>query len=309
MSCSIALRRSPKPGALTLTELNVPRILLTTSVARASPSTSSAMMTSGLPDCMTFSSTGTRSRTAVIFRADEQDVGVVEHGFHALGIGDHVGRDVALVEAHALDQVHLHAEGVRLLDGDDPVLADLVDGLGDHLADLAVGRADAGDLGDLALVLDVHRDALDGLDGSLDGGLDALLQRHRVGAGGHVAQPLAHHRPGEHGGGGGAVARDVVGLLGDLFDQLGPDVLVGVLELDLLGDGDAVVGDGRRSPLLVEHHVAALRAEGDAHGVGELVHPPLERTASLLVELDDLRHLGHSSGVWRELLALSVRDC
>ncbi len=49
------------------TELKVPRILLTTRVARASPSTSSAMMTSGLPDCMTFSSTGTMSRTAVIF--------------------------------------------------------------------------------------------------------------------------------------------------------------------------------------------------------------------------------------------------
>ena len=66
MSWSIALRRSPKPGALTATELNVPRILLTTSVARASPSTSSAMTSSGLPDCMTFSSTGSRSWTLEI---------------------------------------------------------------------------------------------------------------------------------------------------------------------------------------------------------------------------------------------------
>ena len=49
MSCSMALRRSPKPGALTATDLNVPRILFTTSVASASPSTSSAMITSGLP--------------------------------------------------------------------------------------------------------------------------------------------------------------------------------------------------------------------------------------------------------------------
>ncbi len=67
MSWSIDLRRSPKPGALTATEVNVPRILLTTSVARASPSTSSATMSSGLPVCMTFSSTGTRSWTALIF--------------------------------------------------------------------------------------------------------------------------------------------------------------------------------------------------------------------------------------------------
>ena len=73
-------------------------------------------------------------------------------------------------------------------------------------------------------------------DGGLDAGLDAPLEGHRVGAGGHVAQALADHRPGEHGGGGGAVAGDVVGLLGDLLDQLGADLLVGVLELDLLGD-------------------------------------------------------------------------
>ncbi len=67
MSCSMALRRSPKPGALTATDLKVPRILFTTRVARASPSTSSAMMASGLPDCMTFSSSGSRSFTAEIF--------------------------------------------------------------------------------------------------------------------------------------------------------------------------------------------------------------------------------------------------
>ena len=47
MSPSIALRRSPKPGALTATALKVPRILLTTRVDSASPSTSSAMISSG----------------------------------------------------------------------------------------------------------------------------------------------------------------------------------------------------------------------------------------------------------------------
>ena len=67
MSSSMALRRSPNPGAFTATELNVPRTLLTTSVASASPSTSSAIMSSGLPVCMTFSRTGRMSRMAAIF--------------------------------------------------------------------------------------------------------------------------------------------------------------------------------------------------------------------------------------------------
>ena len=61
MSCSCALRRSPKPGALTATDLKMPRILFTTRVARASPSTSSAMMRSCLPVWITLSTIGSRS--------------------------------------------------------------------------------------------------------------------------------------------------------------------------------------------------------------------------------------------------------
>ena len=64
----MALRRSPKPGALTATEVKVPRTLLTISVARASPSTSSATITSGLPAWMTFSRIGSRSsRFEILF--------------------------------------------------------------------------------------------------------------------------------------------------------------------------------------------------------------------------------------------------
>ncbi len=67
MSCSIALRRSPKPGALTAAALNVPRILLTTSVASASPSTSSAMISSGRPLFITASSDGSKACTVETF--------------------------------------------------------------------------------------------------------------------------------------------------------------------------------------------------------------------------------------------------
>src|SRR5699024_5891641 len=61
MSPSWALRRSPKPGALTATDLKVPRILLTTRVCSAPCSTSSAMTISGRPACRTFSTTGRNS--------------------------------------------------------------------------------------------------------------------------------------------------------------------------------------------------------------------------------------------------------
>ena len=123
----------------------------------------------------------------------------------------------------------------------------------------------------------------------LDGGVDAPLERERAGAGGDVAQALADHRLGQHGRGGGAVTRDVVGLGGDLLGQLGAEVLVRVLQLDLTGDGDAVVGDGRRAELLVDDDVAAPGADRHLHGVGKLVDAALEGAAGVLVELQDLR--------------------
>src|SRR5215467_3943414 len=67
MSWSWALRRSPKAGALTAATLSVLRIAFTASVARASPSTSSATISSGLLADSTFSSSGSSSASAASF--------------------------------------------------------------------------------------------------------------------------------------------------------------------------------------------------------------------------------------------------
>ena len=50
MSSNMALRLSPKPGAFTAAIFKPPRNLLTTKVANACPSTSSATINNGLPD-------------------------------------------------------------------------------------------------------------------------------------------------------------------------------------------------------------------------------------------------------------------
>jgi hypothetical protein len=71
---------------------------------------------------------------------------------------------------------------------------------------------------------------------------------------------------------GGAVTGDVVGLAGDLAHHLCAHVLELVGQFDLLGDGDAVLGDARCAERLVENDVAALRAERHPHGVGQDVH-------------------------------------
>ena len=58
-------------------------------------------------------------------------------------------------------------------------------------------------------------------------------------------------------------------LRGDLAQHLRAHVLELVLELDLLGDGDAVLGDARGAEALVEDDVAALGAERHLDRVGE----------------------------------------
>ena len=67
ISSSIAFRLSPNPGALTAATFRVPRSLFTTNVAKASPSTSSEMMTIGFPILATCSRIGSRSFIALIF--------------------------------------------------------------------------------------------------------------------------------------------------------------------------------------------------------------------------------------------------
>jgi len=60
--------------------------------------------------------------------------GFFEHHFHALRIGDEVGRQVAAVELHAFDGPRASVERRGFLDRDHAVLADLVHCLGDDLA-------------------------------------------------------------------------------------------------------------------------------------------------------------------------------
>ena len=115
----------------------------------------------------------------------DEDVGLFQLDRHLLGVGDEVGREVAAIELHALHDFQLAIEALGLLDRDHALVADLLHGLGDHLANglFAVGRHRS-DLRDLGRVLDLLRLFLDLLDHLGHGFLDAALQVHRVHAGG-----------------------------------------------------------------------------------------------------------------------------
>src|SRR6266511_2387021 len=215
----------------------------------------------------------------------DQDVRLVEHRLHTLGVGDHVRRQVALVELHALGELELEAEGLALLDVHDAVLADLLDRVGEDVADLAVAGGDGRHAGDVLLAGDLLGLRLQVLHHLLDRPLDPTLDRHRVRPGGDVAETVLDDRLSQDGRSRRAVAGNVVRRCGDLADELRALVLEDVLDLDLTRDRDAVVRNRGRAELLVEHDVAPLRAKGDLDRVGEDVHAPLERAARILVEL------------------------
>ncbi len=82
--------------------------------------------------------------------------------------------------------------------------------------------------------------------------VDAALQIHRVHAGGDVFGAFLDDSLSEDGCSRGAVARLVIGLGGDFAHHLGAHVLELVVEFDLLGDGDAVLGDARCAERLVD---------------------------------------------------------
>jgi hypothetical protein len=113
--------------------------------------------------------------------------------------------------------------------------------------------------------------------------------------GGNRLQAFLDDRLGQNGGGGGAVAGLVIGALGHFLDHLRAHVLELVGKLDLLGDGDAVLGDARRAERLVDDHVAALGAQRRLDRVGEDIDAPQHPVAGIGVELDVLgSHVGCS---------------
>ena len=217
----------------------------------------------------------------------DQDVGVVHFNAHLVGVGDEVGRDVAAVELHALDDVEFGLERLGFLNRDDALVADLLHGIRQELADFGVAvGGDGADLGDFL----VRGDLLGVLDEVGDHGfhrqIDTALQVHRVHAGGNRLGAFTDDRSRQNGRGGGAVAGSVGRLGRDFAHHLRAHVFELVLELDLLGDGDAVLGDAGSAERLVEHDVAALRAERDLDGIGENVDAAEHAVAGIYAEFD-----------------------
>ncbi|CAH0019690.1 unnamed protein product [Clonostachys rhizophaga] len=171
----------------------------------------------------------------------EENQRVLKLDLLGLGVGDEVGRDESTVESHTLSDLELILHSLALLDGDDTLLADLLHGIGYHLAEVVVAiGTDGSNLSDLLAGGDVTLVVLEKLDDSVDSSLDTTAQVHGVATGGNVLDSLGENGTAEDGGSGGTVTGNFVGLGGDVLEKTGTEVLELVLENDGLGNGDTV---------------------------------------------------------------------
>src|SRR5208337_1537694 len=227
-----------------------------------------------------------QQRQQVFHRADfllvDQDVSVLLHRLHALRIGNKVRRQIAAIELHTFDHVQLRLQSLRLFDGDDTILANLLHSFGNDFPDgLVVVSRDrshlrnhfAGDgLGEFVqFTLDAVAFLVEAAANGDDGLLDAALHRHRIGASSDGLNALAINCLGKNGSRGGAVAGNIRGLRSNFADHLRAHVLDAIWQLNFFRYGDAVFGDGRRTEFLFDDNVAALGAKSDLHSVSQQV--------------------------------------
>ncbi len=87
---------------------------------------------------------------------------------------------------------------------------------------------------------------------------------------GDKLEAFAENRLSQHRGGRGTVTCHIVSLAGGFLDELGPHVLDGASQFDVLGDGHAVLGHIGAAPTLVENRIATARPEGGSYRTGQL---------------------------------------
>src|SRR6266567_2248098 len=146
-----------------------------------------------------------------------ENVGVLDGGFHFLRVGHEVGGGVAFVDLHTFDIFGLKIDTPGFLKGDDAIFPDFVHHFSDEVPNSVVGSRDGGDLCDLLLAINGDRQVADKFHDSFGPLVDAMLELHRIGAGGQVLQTFVYDSLCQYCSSGGTIARDIVRLRGGFF--------------------------------------------------------------------------------------------
>ncbi len=174
-----------------------------------------------------------------------QQIGVVHNGFHFIRVCRHVGADIAAVKHHAFHNLGVCLGGFALFNGDDAVGSDLFHCLGNQLTNALIRSGNRCNTGNVLGAGDFLRVAAQGFNRLVNRLLNALTDNHRVCASRYVLHALSNNGLSHQGRGGGAVAGSVVRFYGNFLYKLCAHILKGVVKLNFLGNGHAVVGNER----------------------------------------------------------------
>ena len=219
-----------------------------------------------------------------------QDVGIIQNGFHLLHIGSHVSRYITSVELHTFYQVQLGLHGLGLFNGDNAVLGNLLHSVCNHLADFIIRCGNRCYSCDISLALNRLGHLLDSLNSCIGSLLHALSEHDRVCTCFQVLHTFIDHCLCKNGSSCGTITGNIVGLGSNFSYQLCAHVLELILQLDFLGNGNAIVGDERCAVCLGQHYVSSLRSQSYSDRICKLVNTGSKSFSCLYAKFNFLSH-------------------
>ena len=147
---------------------------------------------------------------------------------------------------HTLNHVEGGLNRLSLFNGDCAVLANLVHGIGDDIANLLVpvGR-NGGHLLDFVLGLNLLGGLVECHHSRFDSLLNTTLDSDWAGTCGDMLQSVTEDSLSQYGRRSCTVAGSITGLTRDLANHLGAHVLIRILKINFLGHCDAIFSDSR----------------------------------------------------------------
>src|SRR5699024_2526610 len=226
---------------------------------------------------------------------NQQDVWIFEDCFLTLNVSCEVARDVALVKAHTLGNLEVNTKGVGLFNGNNGVLVHRAISDGVHcfsnlLTNCWVRCGNTSGGSNLLLGLNFLSGCQQCINYGLGRCFDAALDAHWVRASSYVAQTFTNQCLSQNRCGGGAVASDVIGLLGNFLNQLSADLFVWILKLNFASDGNTVISNGWGAPALLQNDVASLWSKRYLYCICQSVKTTLKTTTCLFIEGNNLCH-------------------
>ena len=94
-----------------------------------------------------------------------------------------------------------------------------------------------------------------------------------------------------------AIARDIIRLGSNFLDELSAHIFKAILELNLLGNCNTIICDGRSAIGLLENDISALRAKCYTNNICELIDALCKSLSCLNAVLDFLCHNELSSRI------------